>query len=568
MSKVVKKKEQAKLRSIALASLVKRQRPESGEEDEVAYDRDVLAAKCKIVATLEEEGVPRSNRTDPMLRYECENKGLDNTGVRLILLDRLARHDRGDAVMTASLTKRVRLEAADISPQIETHRVTPMSATGAMGLLGIPHPVIRAHIFSRVRNVETLFAVARSCKYLCKDALFVLVQRVRPLFNNMEGVTPLAYSFHLYAEKHNLTTTALCNTLRLQPDKLKAVGYGFGESERGYPNYRKAVCCAISTWGSIEGIKAEKDRLAERAEHKRQEAAVIRSTAWQRITALNTAFREKFGLPPLIVEQLSDLTFPEDTERVTMTMAGYLVAHYVDTNSHSWLDSISGHVFKMVPTTMLRSLKKIDSYLDTETKEKSNLAMLARIFSKHDIGVSHALNHGRLASNAHMIFGSGLVMRDCVPLSVNGVKLRDPGLFLEGLVQWTRGFFVPDTGAYNIVYTSPIAMCGNTATEGSVHTPPSRFAWPCCVVFVSEDFSFCPHLLLVADRSDLETGLVYNRLVHVPHLPLDPASDIVCPPGWTINHETGSIYQEKPPVFYGSNTPPRTLVFMVRSPPQ
>lgn len=189
-------------RELVTASIKSFSRPKYSDcADEADYKRRlearnvlVMREKERILSTIT---APRDERDDKLLRWECEVKGIASEGIRAILLQRLAGHDQGRNVLMAdhmNQTKAARIDAGEARQESLTQKKQVIrqlgNGKGEDTFLALPHDMLQNALLPFV-NLFSLVCLARTCKYLTRDATQELWKRARAMFGE-KGGTPKA----------------------------------------------------------------------------------------------------------------------------------------------------------------------------------------------------------------------------------------------------------------------------------------------------------------------------------------------------------------------------------------
>ncbi len=189
LSDVAKAEEQAKYAS-ALKQF---------DQDSANFKQSRIAWAKLAVA--HEKNVPYEQRSKASLERECEARGLDQSGVKTVLEERLRLYDQdaSDKRVTTSdmkvLQKVVNVHLY-IDPQKQNCWFPRFDQDGKFitaGILDLSHDVIKQHLlvyFNEQTDYRSLYSLMRTCKYLHADVTIVLHKRSLLLFG--EGGTTLA----------------------------------------------------------------------------------------------------------------------------------------------------------------------------------------------------------------------------------------------------------------------------------------------------------------------------------------------------------------------------------------
>jgi hypothetical protein len=152
-----------------------RDTPEEYKKKLDARNTLILREKERLLA---EVTAPREDRSDKLLKWECEIKGIAREGIRPILLQRLANHDAGLAVMTSRHERVIAASEINAKQAVAANKERDSiilrlgNGKGSEGLMALPHDLIRGKLLPLL-SVFDLVCLARTCKYLCKGKRFL-----------------------------------------------------------------------------------------------------------------------------------------------------------------------------------------------------------------------------------------------------------------------------------------------------------------------------------------------------------------------------------------------------------
>ena len=332
------------------------------------YEADLLAQRRQAVKELDDEGVLREERADLMLRYECEVKGIASTGVRVLLLERLEKHGRGEEVMQTGHT----LAKNVIRPDKVTH-FTPAHQTNRRalsfeldGICCLPHDLIRM-ILPFVDNTS-LFVLAHACKYLNEDVMPYLRARAIKEIGHTNA-TPLALSCYLYYRCYysiqygTFFHKHLAKELGTPGASKRSTWHNGGTTQKQvslYPEVdckrglaaRATICQCINTYGTVEGWLKTRQMKLEKRDLRTEELKVLARDAPGRLKILQAEITRRLNLPPLFKES-ANLRQTDRGRKFTLdlTLAGKMLLYGGSRAKYdkSWLAKATDHVFKCVP---------------------------------------------------------------------------------------------------------------------------------------------------------------------------------------------------------------------------
>lgn len=356
------------------------------DDPEAAY-LQTMQNKRSAIEELEIARVPREKRSDVMLRYECEIKGIACTGIRELLLQRLKKHDAGEKVITAAqISKRITFDEVRASwdalmgngttgrVEIRPGEQQRYKYSGNT-LKDLSHDVIRHNLLPYLTHPGDLVSMMRVCRYLHNDARAIALERSIALFGRPNAtVMELSCYSHLFSLNHNTGSKfsdAVVGALSLTGEN-KMIGRGIRpEGETGIQLrvriVKQAISAAIVQHGSIEGLAAKRYRRAAVADLRRGEDRFLLETAGDRIKNLNAALAKGGSAPAHIFDETYIPKPPERAQTnkrkdpLHFTIAGqFLMTLSSDATKQrrNWCAKAVDHVVRLQPKTPLPLIKK------------------------------------------------------------------------------------------------------------------------------------------------------------------------------------------------------------------